>query len=115
METLLKKTFSVPDESKRPGEKLTLDTVHAAGIKITKVTADPGWRWSKHLKLVKKTDTCETHHLLYMLSGVLASKMEGGKEETFTAGDIGVIPPGHDGWTVGDEPAVWIELPHQSP
>jgi hypothetical protein len=38
--------------------------------------------------------------------------MDNGKEEEFGAGDMGAIPPGHDGWTVGDKPAVWLEISH---
>jgi len=32
--------------------------------------------------------------------------MDDGKEEEFSPGDVGDIPPGHDGWTVGNEPVV---------
>jgi uncharacterized cupin superfamily protein len=36
--------------------------------------------------------------------------MQDGSEMEFGPGDVAVVPPGHDGWVVGDEPAVWIEL-----
>jgi hypothetical protein len=38
--------------------------------------------------------------------------MDDGQELDFAAGDIAHIPPGHDGWGVGDEPTVWLEIPH---
>jgi len=38
--------------------------------------------------------------------------MNDGQEVEFVPGDIAVIPPGHDGWTVGSKPAVWLEIPH---
>jgi hypothetical protein len=28
----------------------------------------------------------------------------------FRQGDLVFIPPGHDGWTVGDEPAVFLQI-----
>jgi hypothetical protein len=36
--------------------------------------------------------------------------MNDGTETIFHAGDFGVIPSGHDGWVVGDEPAVIIDF-----
>jgi hypothetical protein len=36
--------------------------------------------------------------------------MADGTEEEFGPGDVGVIPPGHDAWVVGDEPAVVIDI-----
>lgn len=107
-----KKSFSSPDATNNPGEKLTVEIINANGLKISKITASPGWRWSEHLKPIVKTKTCEMHHLVYVLSGILAARLDDGKEEQFGPGEIGNIPPGHDGWTVGDEPAVWLEISH---
>ena len=33
-----------------------------------------------------------------------------GAEEEFGLGDVLFIPPGHDGWTVGDEPCVMLDF-----
>ncbi|EKD95986.1 MAG: hypothetical protein ACD_24C00231G0002 [uncultured bacterium] len=77
---------------------------------MQKVTAEPGWKWSLHIKPVAKTENCGKNHTLYMISGKLAASMNDGKVEEFGSGDVGNIPPGHDGWTVGDEPAVWLEI-----
>ena len=107
-----KKNFNFPDEATNPGEKLKVEVVTVGDIKIQKVTAEPGWKWSKHLKPVVKTENCKKHHLLYMISGKLASRMNDGKKEEFGPGEVGIIPPGHDGWTVGDKPAIWLEIPH---
>lgn len=113
MAKIEKKNFNAPDETNSPGEKLKVEIIVAGNIKIPKVTAEPGWRWSEHLKPVVKTETCEKDHLVFMISGVLGSKMKDGEvEEQFGPGEIGIIPPGHDGWTVGNEPAVWPEIPH---
>ncbi|SRR6266404_1719336 len=107
-----KKNFNSPDETANPGEKLKVEVVIFGDIKIQKITAEPGWKWSEHLRPVVQTESCEKHHLIYMVSGKLASRMHDGKEEEFAAGEVGEIPPGHDGWTVGNEPAVWLEIPH---
>ncbi len=112
MDTINKKSFNSPDETTNPGEKIKVELVTVGDIKIQKVTAAPGWKWSESLKDVAKTESCEKHHLLYVISGKVAARMNDGKEEEFGLNEVGVIPPGHDGWTVGDEPAVWLEIPH---
>jgi hypothetical protein len=111
MEEIVKKNFNSPDETAAPAEKLKVDTVTFGDKKFQKITAEPGWKWSEHVKPVAGTENCEKHHLLYMISGKLVSCMTDGKEEEFEAGEVGEIPPGHDGWTVGNEPAIWLEIP----
>ena len=112
MADIQKKSFNSPDETTKLGEKLKVELVTVGDIKIQKVTAEPGWTWSKHLKSVVKTESCEKHHLVYVISGTLGARMNDGKEEEFGPGELGVVPPGHDGFTVGNEPAVWLEIPH---
>ena len=36
--------------------------------------------------------------------------MDDGSEEEFGAGDIMMLPPGHDAWTVSEEPCVFVEF-----
>ncbi len=36
--------------------------------------------------------------------------MTDGSEQEFGPGDVGVIPPGHDAWVVGNEPVVAIDI-----
>jgi hypothetical protein len=36
--------------------------------------------------------------------------MDDGTEMEFGPGDVGNIPPGHDAWVVGNEPAVMIDI-----
>ncbi len=36
--------------------------------------------------------------------------MDDGSEETFSKGDIMMLPSGHDAWTVGSEPCGFIQL-----
>jgi len=44
--------------------------------------------------------------------GQTGVRMDDGKEEVFGSGDVGSIPPGHDGWTIGNQPVVWLEIQH---
>jgi quercetin dioxygenase-like cupin family protein len=112
MSTVTQRSFDKPDATMDMVDKITLDVVEMGGVKLVRATAEPGWRWSVHSKPVQKTDSCQIDHLLYVVSGRVTAKTNDGEEVVFAAGDVGHIVPGHDGWTVGDEPAVWIELPH---
>lgn len=107
-----KKNFDQPDDTMQPAGKITVANIEMNGVTFRRVTAAPGWRWSVDLKPVQKTESCLMDHLLYMLSGTMVVKMDDGQELDFKAGDLAHIPAGHDGWGTGDEPTVWIELPH---
>ena len=111
MATIEKKSLNQPEQTRRY-EKMKVEVITAGGLTFERCTAEPGWQWSKHLKAVAKTETCQKAHLLYLISGRLHVRMDDGKEEEFNPGDIGVIPPGHDGWTVGNKSAVWLEISH---
>ena len=112
MSTLERKSFNQPDQTQKP-EKLTMEAITIRGVLMRRVTAQPGWQWSKHLKPLIKTNSCPEDHLLYVISGRPGVRMDDGREEIFGPGDVGSIPPGHDGWTIGDKPVTWLEIPHQ--
>jgi len=112
MGSLAKKNFGSPDESSLPAEKIKSEMVEFNGLKLYRVTAQPGWKWSVDLKPVFNTPSCPMDHLLYMISGQMLVHMDDGQELKYQAGDIAAIPPGHDGWGIGDEPTIWLEIPH---
>ncbi|MGH3509361.1 MAG: cupin domain-containing protein [Nocardioidaceae bacterium] len=112
MSTTTKRSFDEPDSTMDMIEKIRLDIADVGGVKLTRVTAQPGWVWSVHSRPVQKTDSCQVDHVFLMVSGRVAAKDDGGTQTDFAAGDLAHVPPGHDGWTIGDEPAVWIEVPH---
>jgi mannose-6-phosphate isomerase-like protein (cupin superfamily) len=109
MDNITKKNLGQPDETKTP-EKLKSEMVTVNGLIIHRLTAEPGWQWSKHLKPIAGGDSCQMHHQIYILSGSMHAKMDNGNEVEFGPGDFGDIPPGHDGWNSGPEPVVWLEL-----
>jgi hypothetical protein len=43
-----------------------------------------------------------------MVQGRLAIRLKDGTEFTAGPGDTFYIPPGHDGWVLGDEPLVTL-------
>lgn len=104
-----KKSMSSPDET-RNFPKGKLDLVNFEGVTFGHATFEPGWKWSESVKPIAKTDSCQAPHTNYHLSGKLHVKMDDGTEEDFGPGDIGVVPPGHDAWVIGDEPVVAIDI-----
>ncbi len=101
--------FTAPDETRSP-DKTTVELVALAGGQIGRYTLQPGWRWSECIKPVAGTDSCQVDHIGYVVSGRLHVKHDDGTEGEANPGDVYRIAPGHDGWVVGDEPAVLVEF-----
>jgi quercetin dioxygenase-like cupin family protein len=102
------KAFDAPDEV-RTFEKARLELLNIGGGQVGRITVEPGWRWSTHMKDVAGTDLCEAPHFQYVLQGVVHVVMADGMELDIHPGEVSVLPPGHDAWVVGDEPAVAID------
>ena len=49
-------------------------------------------------------------HFQYHLSGVMRVRMDDGQVFDCKAGDVSLLPSGHDAWVVGDEPVVVIDF-----
>ncbi len=108
-QTIEKKSLNRPDEV-RTFEKGKVELATIGGITFGRATFQPGWRWSDHVKPIAKTKSCQAPHTQYVISGRLAVMMEDGTKVEFGPGDVGIIPPGHDGWVVGNEPVVAIDV-----
>jgi quercetin dioxygenase-like cupin family protein len=103
-----RKEFKSPDET-RTFEKGRLDLINIGGGTVGRLTLQPGWRWSKHVKPIAGTEWCEAPHFQYHLSGRLHVLMMDGTEFEVGPGEVSLLPSGHDGWVVGDEPVVLID------
>ncbi len=103
------KNTSVPDET-RTFDKGKLELVNIGGATVGRATFQPGWRWSTSLKPLVKTKSCEAPHFQYHVSGTLHVVMDDGTEKDCKAGDVSLLPSGHDAWVVGNEPAVVVDF-----
>ncbi len=103
------KNFGRPDEV-REFPRGRLELVKIAGAIVGRARLEPGWRWSESVKPIVNTDSCEAAHFQYHLSGVLRVRMDDGTEFECRAGDLSLIPPGHDAWVVGDEPVTLVDF-----
>lgn len=109
MASLEARSFDSPDETRTP-DKTTVEIVNLEGTAVGRYTFQPGWRWSECVKPVAGTETCQVHHVGYVLQGRLRVRHDDGAEAEWGPGDIYHIKPGHDGWVVGDEAFVGVEF-----
>ena len=92
------------------GQVGRLDLVNlAGGAQIGRLTIQPGFRWTEHVKQVAGTELCMAPHQQYHVTGRIHVVMEDGIETEAGPGEITSLPQGHDAWVVGDEPAVTID------
>ena len=87
-----------------------IDWVPAGAGRIRRVVYPPGFRWSTHMKPISGTGRCMHAHVGFLARGRVHLEFEDGCVREYQAPQPMVIEPGHDGWVVGDEPAVVIEF-----
>jgi hypothetical protein len=103
-----RKDLGHPDDT-RSFERGRLELVEIGGGTVGRLTLQPGWRWSEHVKPIAGTELCEAPHFQYHLSGVLHVVMADGTEFDASPGEVTALPSGHDAWVVGDEPVVVVD------
>lgn len=103
------KSFITPDET-RTFPHGRLDVVKVGGTTVGRAEFQPGWKWSESIKPIAKTDSCQSSHLGYVVSGAMIVVMDDGKRLVFRPGDAMALPPGHDAWVDGSEPCVVVDF-----
>jgi hypothetical protein len=97
-------------EATRRFEKGKVEVATIGGATVGRAKFEPGWKWSKHVKPIVKTKSCEAPHFQYHVSGVLHIAMDDGTERDVGPGEISFLPAGHDAWVVGSEPVVVVDF-----
>ncbi len=103
-----KKSFAQPDE-RQVGADGTVDFVRIGEFSVRRGTMFPGWKWSVSIKPLVGTEFCEVYHDGIVLSGRMHMVWRDGSQLEVGPGDVFVCPPGHDAWTLGDEPCVVLD------
>jgi len=103
------RSFDSPDETRTP-DKTKVDVINIGNAKASRVTFQPGWKWTDCIKPVAGTDTCQVHHFGVLVAGAMHVVNGDGSEMDIAAGDVYVIEPGHDAWVVGDDVTVGYEF-----
>ena len=109
MEKAVRKNFERPDEV-REFPKGRLELVKIGGVTVGRAIFEPGWRWLTSVQPLAKTKSCEAPHFQYHVSGALRIRMDDGTEFECRAGDVSLLPSGHDAWVVGTEPAIVVDF-----
>jgi len=103
------RSFSKPDEV-RTFPKGKLELLKIGGATIGRATFEPRWKWSTPVQPLVKTKSCEAPHFQYHLSGTIKIVMDDGEQFECRAGDVSLLPMGHDAWVVGNEPVVVVDF-----
>jgi class 3 adenylate cyclase len=88
---------------------LKVRVVDLGDITVGHFVNEPGWSWYDCVRPTVGGEWCQARHLGIILSGRLGVELEDGTKLEFGPEDVFDIPPGHNGWTIGDEPCVQIE------
>jgi len=89
---------------------ILMDMVKAGEGRIKRMIYPPGARWATHLKHLVTTELCMHAHVGFLTQGHMRFQYGDGCIVDFIAPQAVVVEPGHDGWVIGDETAVLIEI-----
>ena len=89
---------------------VVIDIAKAGEGRVRRVIYPAGFRWSKDMKAISGTRLCMHAHVGFLVKGAIHMQYGDGCVAEFVAPQAVTIDPGHDGWVVGDEPAVLIEF-----
>jgi class 3 adenylate cyclase len=102
------KSFAAPDQTiELP--LLRAEIVEVGDFTVGYVVHQPGWSWREHVRPSVGGEWCQARHVGVLLAGRTGVRLEDGTTYEFSPRDVVDIPPGHDGWVIGDEPAVMLE------
>ena len=108
MAEVFSKSFEHPDDVVE-FPKIRTRIVELGDLTVGELVSEPGWRWSEHVRPTVGGEWCQARHVGFILSGTIGIDFVDGSSARFGPGDVFDIPPGHDGYTVGDEPCVQVE------
>ena len=103
-------TAPIKGAEKREIGHVQLEVVRAGNARVKRMIYPKGFRWSVDMKPIVKTDRCMHAHVGFLVRGEIHIEYADGCVVEFKAPQVLQIDPGHDGWVVGNEPAVVIEF-----
>ena len=90
--------------------RVQLEVARAGAARVKRMIYPVGFRWSTDMKPAVGTDLCMHAHAGFLARGEFHVQYADGCRVKCKAPQVIAIEPGHDGWVVGDEPAVVIEF-----
>jgi class 3 adenylate cyclase len=103
----LKKSLDAPDDRLAVGG-VTADIVQIGDASISRNVFQPGAHCALGGQVLsgnhRANRSCQAHHSGVLLEGRLHVEMDDGSVLEIGPNDVFDIPPGHDGWVIGDTP-----------
>jgi hypothetical protein len=100
----------IPGADHREVGGVQLDIMPAGNGRVTRSIYKVGFRWADDMKPVVGTEHCMHAHVGMLAQGHIQVRFADGCVRDFVAPCGVVIEPGHEGWVVGETPAVLIEV-----
>ena len=97
------------DEHKEIGG-VQVDVARTGNVRVKRMIYPPGFNWAAHLREAVGTELCMHSHVGFMASGQINVRFADGCIVEYKAPQFVAVEPGHEGWVVGDQPAVLIEF-----
>lgn len=109
MSAFEKANIEAPHETRPFAGHGRVDVVTLGDFTMGRGVFEPGWKWSVDVKPIAGTESCQARHTGVCVSGQMIVRSDDGTEVTVTPGDVFVLEPGHDAWTIGSEPCVLFD------
>ena len=77
------KDFSTQADEVMTPSNARVEMVNVGGQRVMKLTAQPGWQWSKDIKPSVGTDSCQAKHLGVIVEGSITCRHDDGTEITY--------------------------------
>ena len=87
-----------------------VDIARTGNVRVKRMIYQPGFNFAAHLSGVVGSDLCQHAHVGFMARGQINVRFADGCVVEYKAPQFVAVEPGHEGWVVGDEPAVLIEF-----
>jgi len=97
------------DERREVGG-VQVDIAKSGNVRVKRMIYPPGFNFDANLKKVVGTDMCMHAHVGFMAQGQINVRFADGCVVEYKAPQFVAVEPGHQGYVVGDEPAVLIEF-----
>jgi hypothetical protein len=104
------KLAPVKGAERREVGNVRLEVGRVGEARVKRMVYPPGFRWSVDMKPIVGTALCMHAHAGFLVSGEIHIEYADGCVVEHKAPQIIAIEPGHDGWVVGNEPVVVIEI-----
>jgi hypothetical protein len=97
------------DEHKEIGG-VQVDVFHSGAARVKRMIYPAGFSWATHLSDAMGSKFCMHAHVGFMAHGQINVRFADGCVKEYKAPQFVAVEPGHEGWVVGNEPAVLIEV-----